>query len=394
MALFRDLDPGQQAKIEAELIRRESIVRDLTVDIASRGNTLLFIGRLGGAAGGFILAAKHHPVPVLVVASTASFLLGLVLQGVMLCIGNLILWRLNFQLGGYKASVLASQTDVAGLNISATPTKRDKALLVASFFPFLLWTLGASFSVTVLIHPSPLSSTYSQPTANASIPSAAAPVLSSGSASAMPKQPSISSGKETNKQNEPPTWSLSDKIAFWAVVAGTLQAAALLMTLRLMQLSARRQLRAYVFAETFDLFDGATMQPPQPAHINEPGVLLMLKNSGQTPAYNVVSTATIQVIEPIHEARLIAPPLVDKFSANLGPGTSIRNAPWLGRQLTPADVADINSGAKGLYLYGRIEYRDVFKKKRFTAFRLRYVGQYPPTGPAALNFTEAGNQSD
>jgi hypothetical protein len=121
--------------------------------------------------------------------------------------------------------------------------------------------------------------------------------------------------------------------------------------------------------------------------------VLVLKNSGQTPAYRVVSSAQIAVIEPIHEASLVAPPLLEKFAANLGPGSKITNSPRLGRQLSAAEIADINNRAKGLYLFGRIEYRDVFRKRRFTTFRLRYIGQYPPTAPAFLNFTETGNES-
>jgi len=90
--------------------------------------------------------------------------------------------------------------------------------------------------------------------------------------------------------------------------------------------TSRRQLRAYVFPDSGNLYDGSMMTPPQPARSNCPGLLMNFKNSGATPAKDVVSWANIDVIEPRHEATL-APPALQKIGAlNLGAGTSYPKA--------------------------------------------------------------------
>jgi hypothetical protein len=394
VALFRELDVTQQARIEAELVRRESVVRELIVDLAGRANIFLFVGLVLGAAAASAFVANRQPASTLMLISAVCFLAGLFVQGITFCVGNIVLWRLSFRFGGYKAAVLASQTDTSGLNIAAVPTKRDKVMFWVSFVPFLFWVSGSGLGISALAIDSQQQHVIGQATRTVSVPITVGATASE--ASAGPREPQVKSPVEVRARTDDhlSSWSVSDKIAFWAVVAAIVQAIALLMTFRLTALATRRQLRAYVFPETFDLYDGATINPPQPAHAGEPMAVLVLKNSGQTPAYKVVSLAQFQIIEPIHENQLVIAPLIDKFSANLGPGTSIRNSPRLNRHLSPQEITDINSGAKGLYLYGRIDYRDAFKKKRFTTFRMRYLGQYPPTGPGILNFTEGGNQID
>lgn len=88
----------------------------------------------------------------------------------------------------------------------------------------------------------------------------------------------------------------------------------------------------YVFPDNVGLTNGTMLTPPQPAHTNEPGVALIIKNSGQTPAYNVISWAMINVIEPINEAHLVVPKLSVSVSINnIGSGGSISKALWFGR---------------------------------------------------------------
>jgi hypothetical protein len=85
------------------------------------------------------------------------------------------------------------------------------------------------------------------------------------------------------------------------IVAGAtlIQAIALFWTIRVMNRTGRRQLRAYVFPHEAGLIDGMMLNPPERAHTNEPGVILTIRNSGKTPAYKVVSWAQIAITEPI-----------------------------------------------------------------------------------------------
>ena len=68
--------------------------------------------------------------------------------------------------------------------------------------------------------------------------------------------------------------------------------------------SSERQLRAYVFPETADILEGSMINPPLPARTNFPWVFTSIKNSGQTPAYNVSSWLQIAVTAPANENTL------------------------------------------------------------------------------------------
>jgi hypothetical protein len=59
------------------------------------------------------------------------------------------------------------------------------------------------------------------------------------------------------------------------------------------------------------------MNPPQPTHINEPGVVLVWRNSGQTPASKVVCWGKIEISKIADEDKLIVPQLEEKFSNTL-----------------------------------------------------------------------------
>jgi hypothetical protein len=189
-------------------------------------------------------------------------------------------------------------------------------------------------------------------------------------------------------------WNLSDRIAAIASIVAFLQFVALVATVWMMVRNGRRQLRAYVFPERASLVDGTMMQPPVAAHANEPGVALAFRNSGQTPAYKLVSWAKIEVIEPIHEASLVVPPLMMQFPTWLGANSEMPKALWFGRVLTPNEIADIAAARRVIYLFGRIEYIDAFKRKRWTSFRLAYAGPFPPPPGSIFNFCNQGNDAN
>jgi hypothetical protein len=155
--------------------------------------------------------------------------------------------------------------------------------------------------------------------------------------------------------------------------------------------TAERQLRAYVFPDSVAMWDGTTLTPPQPARANVPGIVLTWKNTGQTPAGNVVSWAQIAVIDSADEDTLIVPPLQNIFANHLGAGVVNNKSLWFSRALTPSEIADVAAGAKGVYIYGRIEYSDIFKRDRFSNFRTVYTGPFPPVSGSIFNVCQRGN---
>lgn len=156
-----------------------------------------------------------------------------------------------------------------------------------------------------------------------------------------------------------------------------------------------RQMRAYVLPESAAIWDGMTLDVPQPAKKDVPGVVVTIRNSGATPAYDVVSWAAIDVIDVKNEGALSAPKLQPQFTNTLAPHGAFTKAVWFHRAITPHEISDIETGVRGIYVYGRVEYQDVLgKEDRFSNFRFRYNGGYPPNKGAIFNFSDTGNDAN
>jgi hypothetical protein len=155
----------------------------------------------------------------------------------------------------------------------------------------------------------------------------------------------------------------------------------------------RTQSRAYVLPDQLAVTDGTTVGQQQ--HAGEPGVILLIRNFGQTPGREVVSWADIRV-EYVRFENTLTVPAVTKFgAATIGKGGHIRKFVQLGRKLNASEIGDIATGARAIYIYGRIEYRDVFGRPHYTNFRHRYIGAYPPSGSGGTMYLcEKGNESD
>jgi hypothetical protein len=189
-------------------------------------------------------------------------------------------------------------------------------------------------------------------------------------------------------------WSLSDRIAGIASAAAFLQFLALIATIWVMVTNGRRQLRAYLFLESANITDGTTVDPPMPAFANVPGVAAQIRNSGQTPAYRVLTWAAIDVAEPINEERLVVPALQLISPTNLGANGTLPKFVRFTRALSADEIADVRVGRRQIYFYGRLENRDAFGRKKFTNFRLQYVGDWPPPKGAVLVFCNNGNDAN
>jgi hypothetical protein len=161
--------------------------------------------------------------------------------------------------------------------------------------------------------------------------------------------------------------------------------------------TAERQLRAYVFQEGVSLFDGTNLDSPQINRTDWPGFSMSIKNFGQTPAYDVIHWARIEILDSNREDTLIPPnPKRGTHAMSLAPNASFTKSAWFDRPLSDKEKQAIVAGSQAIFVYGRIDYVDAFRKPHFTTYRLIYSKSfYPPVGKGAVfSFCTNGNTTD
>jgi hypothetical protein len=160
--------------------------------------------------------------------------------------------------------------------------------------------------------------------------------------------------------------------------------------------SSERELRAYVFAFSAYLLEGSLAKPVIKHRVNKPGVQFTIRNSGHTPAYEVIYWGDIKIIECRYEDTAL--PIPNPLSVNskfaMPPSGDIHKTLLHPNALTPTEIAGIKNNTIAVYVYGRVEYKDAFKVPRFTNYRLKYSGLWPPNSAAMFLFCEHGNESD
>lgn len=162
------------------------------------------------------------------------------------------------------------------------------------------------------------------------------------------------------------------------------------------------QTRAYLFPDGAAIAEGH-MLAENAEYV--PGVLVAIKNFGNTPARNVRHWCGL-VLAPNDE---FDPPEIDMsgMSGTAYPPQAtqtyvrpLTDQPvgvppfWTTICLTEPAKDEIRNNQLGLMLYGRIEYVDVFKQARTTDYRLMYSGQWPPPPDMRMIFCPKGNDSD
>jgi len=151
--------------------------------------------------------------------------------------------------------------------------------------------------------------------------------------------------------------------------------------------TAERQLRAYVHIDLneFSRFDIT------PGRILQAGIVL--RNSGQTPAYDVVVVSDIEC-HPYPQFGMGSPIDDDKEGSRavLNAGQQIYFKPFSKITVSTEDSEQIESGGWRPYIFGSITYRDVFGKKRLSEFRL--VSDESGCGNRGLTYCREGNDAD
>jgi hypothetical protein len=138
---------------------------------------------------------------------------------------------------------------------------------------------------------------------------------------------------------------------------------------RLMADTAERQLRAYVNVA------GGKITFEQP---DAPEWHLVVKNFGQTPAYDVRHWTHIWITEyPLSVELPVPDPDFPMSNSILAPGNH-EDMVWKKEPPIPANSLElIGTPAGTIFIYGEIRYVDAFGKHRLTRYRLIYGGQTP-----------------
>lgn len=166
-----------------------------------------------------------------------------------------------------------------------------------------------------------------------------------------------------------------------AVIGLTLLQLATLIT---MIVTSRRQSRAYVFVSQAEIVD---------LEAGVPIVQIDIRNSGQTPAYNITHIWRCGTFPYPLTEKLPLPRQVEPVAwAHLGPGAMVRAHRTADRLLTYGN-AERSNRPLAFYVYGEIAYRDAFRKTRTTRYVFFHEG-LPRIGPGHLMAHQRGNEAN
>jgi hypothetical protein len=147
--------------------------------------------------------------------------------------------------------------------------------------------------------------------------------------------------------------------------------------------NGRRQLRAYVFPDQASLIWGGTAKPT----VAE----IVIKNSGQTPAYRLATVATIGVRDYPLKDDIAVPPLPMNHTV-VPPLGGYTLSTGMDKPLSGDQLKAIQKGSQAIYVFGDIAYADAFGECRMTRYRFYYVGAGSDDGSHVdLTYLDEGN---
>jgi hypothetical protein len=177
------------------------------------------------------------------------------------------------------------------------------------------------------------------------------------------------------------------------------------VTLNHLRESSEQQLRAYVVTENGSIVNVADPLPvegeykPTEARLTNPQwgpvARVQIKNTGQTPAYDLYHWGSICFREYPLTSILPPTPPPDKYRSILGPGITIQKTLFFGPPLTVEQVQQLRDGTGAIYFHGEIVYRDAFNQKHHTRYRLMHNKMGGAVGiNTDFNFAEDGNEGN
>lgn len=147
--------------------------------------------------------------------------------------------------------------------------------------------------------------------------------------------------------------------------------------------NGRRQLRAYVFPDQANLLWQGIAKPT----VAE----IVLKNSGQTPAYRLSTVAMIAVSDyPLRDN--LAVHSIPPNHTVIPPAGSYALSVAMEEPLTTDQLKAIQKGTQAIYAYGEIAYADAFGECRLTRYQFYYTGSGGDNGSRiGLFYLDQGN---
>lgn len=187
--------------------------------------------------------------------------------------------------------------------------------------------------------------------------------------------------------------SANVRLTLWVMLVSFFGTAGLIWTLVETWRTNRRELRAYVMVESVGISPRKGKQFPAEVR-GIPACMITIKNSGQTPAYNLIHWGEMAVFPMTDERELSAPEDMMRVHAlALGPGSISTKIREFARNLTPAEGKAVANGETGFFVWGRIEYEDTFGKRHFTTYRL-VANRWPLPPECNPRYCEEGNDAD
>jgi len=183
------------------------------------------------------------------------------------------------------------------------------------------------------------------------------------------------------------------RIALLSAILSLLTTALLVWTFWETRSASRTELRAYVLPDQVTLFHRLSLPSRQRTKVpNDVTATVFSKNSGQTPATDFVNWVGIDILAADQEDTLLLPERDGAKSVSLISAGSVltTGATYQGR-LTKAQEDGIRNGTLAVFVWGRLSYRDVFRRKRSSLYRMRYSGIWPPAPGTAMTFCDRGN---
>jgi hypothetical protein len=176
-------------------------------------------------------------------------------------------------------------------------------------------------------------------------------------------------------------WTTHDAVAFYtsvlALFTGVLGVSTVGLwiatnrTLKHAQETAQRQLRAYLTVES-----GGVVLLNNATQIN---ASIIFKNTGQTPAYGVMTWASVGIKSMNAANPFASAPAIAARSGHAksiaGPGQNVNIGTTT--YITAADLAAVTASQSAIFFWGRVDYVDSFENPRFSVFKERISG--PPT---------------
>jgi hypothetical protein len=128
-----------------------------------------------------------------------------------------------------------------------------------------------------------------------------------------------------------------------------------------------------------------------------PSVTTVIKNTGQTPAYDLKVHTMIGIGPlPYPGGALPDMPPPDPLgsTSNLGPGVQRRNTVTKDNPVTDQEFIDICEGREAIFVIGRVEYSDAFGIARFTNFFFLYSQRSVIRGDGGMETCVDGNEAN